>query len=107
MCKLFGCRKTKYAKGYCVSHYEQYRNGREVGEVKEYRMVCSIEDCIGKHHAKGYCRNHYNQFKKHGKILPKKDKTCNVEGCNDRSRTRGMCIKHYTKWYREEKKKEK
>ncbi|PHE64143.1 hypothetical protein COF68_04650 [Bacillus toyonensis] len=95
MCKLFGCKRTVYAKGYCSSHYEQYRNGREVGEIKEYRTICSVENCKVKHYAKGYCKRHYIQISKQGKILPDKITVCVVEDCNEKHHAKGFCRRHY------------
>lgn len=95
LCKLFGCKQKSYAKGYCSSHYDQFRNGRKVGEVKKYKTHCSIENCSLKHHAKGYCRKHYVQINKHGKTLPERVKVCVVDGCEEKHHARGFCRKHY------------
>lgn len=109
-CKIAGCNKTAYARGYCQMHYHRVRRGskdmrpeklsslRWLKDDPRRKGNCSLEDCNKPNYAKGLCRKHYNLNKRNGfpgyKIRLGKP-PCGVSGCNKESRSKGLCELHY------------
>ena len=109
VCKIDGCNKKHYAKGYCSYHYERFRKYGDPEIVfPGPRIGCLVEGCGGEHFGLGYCRKHYERFKKygdplvvdhaHGGISRKENPICSIEGCEKPVQARGWCSMHYKRW---------
>lgn len=67
ICRVKGCERAVYAKGYCNKHYTQIRAYGELRpdlERVDYSKVakeCTEGECHGKVVAKGLCMTHYQQ----------------------------------------------
>lgn len=66
LCKFDGCLKNASCRGWCDSHYTQWRRG---GELKALRPkvlskngCCSFEVCSNIPFRRGLCQGHYRQF---------------------------------------------
>ncbi len=60
-CKVGGCKRDYRAKGYCVSHYRQWRHGKF--GVSRYK-TCTDFECkkpmaLNRH---GYCEEHFQNY---------------------------------------------
>jgi 5-methylcytosine-specific restriction endonuclease McrA len=86
-CSIEGCGTKHYARGYCNTHYLQYRD----------MPKCTVEDCNNKQYAKGYCKNHHSLSTRNGLPIYKRDFVleCSVEGCEEKAaHTTGLCRFH-------------
>ena len=43
-CSLEGCKRPYRAKGYCVTHYKEWRRGEMKGHTGRYK-ICTKEAC--------------------------------------------------------------
>lgn len=86
ICKVDGCDKKHYAKGYCNYHYHI---ATDIGQP------CSIEGCNKKHYAKGYCKNHYLAYKRKLKQAKINSGKCKINGCENNIYSNKMCKSHY------------
>jgi len=60
-CKVKSCKRTYRAKGYCTSHYREWRNGKF--GLARYK-TCKDMDCrkpiaMNRH---GYCETHFQNY---------------------------------------------
>jgi|GEM_PF-759073 len=68
-CKVEGCNRDHAAKGYCKSHYRQWKQWGFTKKIRETitgQSGCKVNECKRKHWAKGYCRKHYDQHTRSG-----------------------------------------
>ena len=73
-CKFEGCDREHRTKGYCMSHYAQFRLGKELTPLKprgDGKQGCKFEGCNDKHHSNGYCRLHSRQRREGKEMKPK------------------------------------
>jgi hypothetical protein len=74
LCKAERCNHKQVTRGYCSTHYSQFRrHGRLVPEtehIKNKGKVCLSEICKESAICKGYCQKHYRQIKRHGRLKP-------------------------------------
>jgi hypothetical protein len=72
ICSVEGCEEKHRTKGFCIYHYDRFRNGLTL-EARGPRFAkgqkCIHEDCDSIYIAKGYCDRHYRMIKKQGKII--------------------------------------
>lgn len=68
-CKVVGCDRKHYAKGYCVTHYRRWQRNGHPGPAKIGVRKYSDDD------------------------------QCSEHGCTRRPSHRGMCYQHYKKKY--------
>ena len=102
ICSVDKCNKPIQARGYCNSHYANWRrNGgpEPIHPRVDRPKKCSVDGCDEQHSAKGYCSKHYARFATYGSTdlpepLPKFK--CKVDGC-DRTdgKAIGFCNFHY------------
>jgi hypothetical protein len=69
VCKVRGCKREQQARGFCLSHYTQWRKhgdilyiGTPVG-FKE-KTKCRVDDCDRDVYARDLCRKHYASAKR-------------------------------------------
>ena len=64
-CSVEGCGDKHLALGYCVMHYQRYKNGIPFSKPRKpmpkVEQKCLIEGCNRKHKARGLCKAHYNR----------------------------------------------
>jgi len=95
ICKVVGCERKHFARGYCHTHYVRYMRigyaGNENIRIHQKAIPCKI--CGGPHKARGYCKIHYQQML--GKGIFRENGICKVDNCNRGIYAKGYCRKHH------------
>ena len=109
-CKVDGCDKKHYGKGFCIKHYtrfNRYGDPEVVNKKKPFRTGCIVDGCDKKHYAKGYCRKCYEGWLRRKRGSPQRESAnerCNKCG-NPLAVANDMCQscydEHYYKNHRE------
>ena len=107
-CKIEGCNKKHKAKGFCDSHYQNFRlTGNPIPQKKVvgYSGIgekCSVPGC--EHPifvvSLGLCKTHYHRLHRTGSLEisrnpPDTHRICSVEGCTRAHKAKGLCGTHY------------
>lgn len=114
VCKLVGCKRPAYSRGWCQSHYRRWRdNGKpgdaEIGPPSSKRLssltvTCTVPGCNRPTQSKNLCSAHYRRWWAYGDVLANKPlrerqpKACTV--CGRAALAKGLCGAHYAKWKR-------
>ena len=61
-CSIEGCKRPYRAKGYCVTHYKQWRRGEMEGHRARYKL-CGKEGCKKPMVQWGLCEAHFKAAK--------------------------------------------
>lgn len=105
-CTVGQCDRKHHARGYCLTHYTQFKRGvTPAGAIKTRVSVqpeeCSEDGCPSPVKAKGLCKAHYQRLLRHGhtryqdrKSTPK---PCAIETCDNHLYAKGLCHLHYAK----------
>ena len=110
---MAGCDRPHKARGYCQTHYMQFKRGiTPVGpirsRVREKPDACVVEDCAEPVKAHGLCKKHYQRKLRHGHVKEnrraKEIGSCEITNCDSRAYAKGMCHAHYMKHIRWRKK---
>ncbi len=105
-CTMEGCDRPHKARGYCQTHYMQFKRGiSPVGEIRSRERdklpECTEEGCAEPVKAKGLCRTHYQRLLRHGHTMYRDRKTpakpCAISACGNHSYAKGLCHAHYLK----------
>lgn len=105
-CTVPNCDRPHKARGYCQTHYMQYKRGDPITEtiavrVRDKPPECSEEGCHEPVKSKGLCHMHYQRLLRHGhtryRDRKKPAKQCSLGGCPDIMYAKGVCHKHYIK----------
>ena len=56
-CSKDGCKRPYRAKGYCVTHYKQWRQGALEDHKTRYK-ICLKEACRKPRLGRGFCEEH-------------------------------------------------
>lgn len=103
-CQVKGCDRPHKSRGYCNTHYAQFKRGVPIceeikGRDRNKPEECSEEGCHEPVKSKGLCSMHYARLLRHGFTRPTKrtrdPKPCLVEGCTDHVYSKGLCHRHY------------
>ncbi len=71
-CDIADCGKPAKTRGWCVMHYERWRNhGDPTTVVFVPADGCKVPDCKSKHTGRGYCQKHLTRLKRHGDLFGK------------------------------------
>ena len=106
VCTMEGCGRPHKARGYCQTHYMQFKRGiTSVGPIKVRVSVkpdeCTEEGCAEPVKAKGLCKMHYQRLLRHGHTAYRDRKTaakpCVIDACDNHSYAKGLCHAHYLK----------
>jgi len=68
-CSKEGCKRPYRAKGYCVTHYKEWRRGEVEGRKGRYK-ICTKEGCRKPRGAWGVCDEHRGGAKAEGEAAP-------------------------------------
>lgn len=93
VCKVEGCEKNAFAKGWCRPHWwRMHKYGRLEKIIGLIKGNCIIEGCGKKIKGLGLCRNHYQMYKiykvhpnEYYKKLKEQDNKCAICGCEETS----------------------
>lgn len=105
-CTMAGCARPHKARGYCQTHYMQFKRGiTPVGtirsRVRDKPPECVAEDCAEPVKAHGLCKKHYQRKLRHGHVnrtnRKKPHVPCTVEACGNHGYAKGLCHAHYIK----------
>jgi len=91
--------------GYCLSHYAQWRRGKDLTPLRPYNsktkdeVSCSVSGCGRPLRARGLCKAHSDHVKKYG--APREIKSyrpigrpCGIVGCDEPALAKLRCAKH-------------
>lgn len=105
-CTFHDCDRKHHARGWCLTHYTQFKRGiNAVGPIKTRVRAkpdaCSEEGCQAEVKANGLCKMHYQRFLRHGHTRYHDRKTapkpCIIETCDNHLYAKGLCHAHYAK----------
>ena len=81
VCKIKGCERLHWSKGWCSAHYQRWRKHGDPGDVivlpacnVSDSQFCSIEHCEKIHYSQGYCTRHYRRWRLYGDPLVEKQR---------------------------------
>jgi hypothetical protein len=107
-CKVEGCGRVHYARGYCQMHERRVQKHGAPGGPNHKRLYgiarCTVEGCDRPYVARGLCRMHYTRLLEHGgvgqagAVRQKRGphRRCAVKGCGRSDIfARGLCSMHY------------
>lgn len=106
ICTLDGCGRKHHARGWCLTHYMQFKRGvTPAGPIKTRVMdkpdECVEEGCSDPVKAKGLCKTHYQRLLRHGFTRrterKKPPRECAVETCGNHVYSKDLCHAHYVK----------
>lgn len=106
-CKFEDCDRPHNAKGYCLPHYKQMRNGgvESLRPLRDRRdPLCAFPGCGRPNRSRGYCESHRKQITAGGveslrplrRVAP--ERTCRFEGCDRHHYGNGFCAAHNSQW---------
>jgi hypothetical protein len=105
-CTMAGCTRPHKARGYCQTHYMQFKRGiTPVGpirsRVRDKPPECVEEGCSEPVKAHGLCQKHYQRKLRHGHVnrtdRKKPHVPCAVEACDNHAYAKDLCHAHYIK----------
>lgn len=105
-CSIDGCERLNHARGWCLTHYMQWKRGVEpTGPIKTRERnkpdECTEEGCSNPVKSKGLCQMHYQRLLRHGHTMYQNRKNpakeCRIETCDSYSYAKGLCHAHYIK----------
>lgn len=105
-CTFEACGRKHHARGFCLTHYMQFKRGvTPVGPIKSRVSVklpeCREEGCSEPVKAKDLCKMHYQRFLRHGHTRypdrKRPAKPCMIETCGSHLYAKGLCHAHYVK----------
>lgn len=106
-CTVEGCSGAHKARGYCQTHYMQFKRGAPVTPDIRHRVPrgqvlpeCSEADCSASVKAQGLCHAHYQRLLRQGhtryRDRKKPVKTCSEPECEKILYAKGLCHQHST-----------
>ena len=107
VCQQDGCLRPVQSLGYCSTHYERLRSGRDMTAPIRKRTSCKATGCERLGQSKGYCGTHYSRFKNgldiDAPIVPRrnnKGEICKRADCDRPAVNLGWCNAHYLRFKR-------
>jgi len=105
-CTFAECSRKHHARGWCLTHYMQFKRGATpIGPIKtrerDKPLECTEDGCVGPVKAKGLCKAHYQRLLRHGHTRYRDRKTptkpCAIPTCDSHAYAKGLCHAHYAK----------
>lgn len=102
-CTVEGCGRPHKARGYCQTHYMQFKRGAPVVAEIKSRVhgrdpICTVDGCSKAERANGLCDMHYMRVKRHGSTefrdRSRSLKPCGFPGCDRPLLSNGYCQRH-------------
>jgi hypothetical protein len=106
ICTVADCGRPHKARGYCQTHYMQYKRGLTPvrlirSRTREKPSECVEEGCSAPVKAQGLCKIHYQRLLRHGhtkyRDRKKPAKQCGIDGCDNHLYAKDLCHPHYAK----------
>jgi hypothetical protein len=108
MCIVDTCEKATKSKGYCQSHYRNYRLYGEPLKTGRKKNYCPIDDCGKPARGQGLCSKHYSRLLRNGDPTKVTMAGRNSQGecpviedgvqCPNKFLAKGYCGTHYKRW---------
>lgn len=105
-CTFDGCDRKHHARGWCLTHYMQFKRGAApIGPIRSRERVkppeCVEDGCRDPVKARGLCKMHYQRLLRHGYTRHRDRKTapkpCAIPTCENHLYAKGLCHPHYAK----------
>ena len=105
-CTVDGCARPHKSRGYCQTHYMQFRRGVAITPVFATRVRDKLPECqeAGCHEpvkSRGMCHMHYQRYLRHGhtryRDRKREPKICSIPGCDNILYANTVCHAHYIK----------
>ena len=105
-CTVGQCDRKHHARGYCLTHYVQFKRGvTPAGPIKTRERdkppECVEDGCSDPVKAKGLCKAHYQRLLRYGHTKYQDrtsvPKPCEIGTCDNHSYAKGLCHAHYAK----------
>jgi hypothetical protein len=106
VCSFTGCDRKHHARGWCLTHYMQFKRGISAvaairSRIRDKPPECTEEGCAEPVKAKGLCKMHYQRLLRHGhtryRDRKRPAKQCAIETCDNVLYAKGLCNAHYLK----------
>lgn len=106
VCTIADCGRPHHARGWCLTHYTQFKRGVAPSgpikvRVRDKPPECTEDGCSEPVKAKGLCKMHYQRLLRHGHTRYRNRKTppkpCMIETCDNHLYAKGLCHSHYIK----------
>jgi hypothetical protein len=106
VCTMPDCGRPHKARGYCQTHYTQFKRGiSPVGPIKTRERdkppECTEDGCAEPVKSKGLCKMHYQRLLRHGytryRDRKKPARICEIETCDNHLYAKDLCHAHYAK----------
>lgn len=102
-CKIDGCGRKHYARGYCNKHWQRWRTHGDPNFVtKHVPKVCKEDNCETTQIARGWCQHHYDAWRIHGDPLHheknQRPDTCTAKSCERPVEAVEWCDMHYRRF---------
>lgn len=103
-CTIEGCERPHKSRGYCQTHYMQYKRGAPITPIIAARVMvkppeCSEVDCTDPVKSRGLCSLHYARYLRQGhtryRDRKRPPKFCATPGCENILYAKGRCHAHY------------
>ena len=105
LCSVPDCKEAHKAKGYCNTHYAQFKRGRAITKEINNRSAPKLPTCIADNcnrtdlRAHNLCSMHYARWLRHDTWTyhsrARPEQKCSIEGCEDFFYCLDMCHRHY------------
>src|SRR5262249_52429580 len=98
------CTRPHKARGYCQSHYMQFKRGVPITaqlnvRAKEKPAHCTVSGCTEPVKGRGLCGMHWMRQNRHGhtryRDRKKAPRLCTFPGCDFWLYAKGLCHQHY------------
>lgn len=103
ICSVDDCTRVVRARGWCVTHYERWRQHGDVTVVLTSwnPPECVADGCERVPKRRGLCTLHYGRWRRHGDVTvfrPDATRECAVSGCPGAHYGKGFCRMHWDRW---------
>lgn len=106
VCTIPACGRRHHARGWCLTHYTQFKRGvTPAGPIKTRERdkppECAEDGCAEPVKSKGLCKMHYQRLLRHGhtryRDRKKPARICMIETCDNHLYAKDLCHAHYAK----------